>query len=173
MKRPSKVSESKSQTCSGSVRVCRSVLISTLILGVAFVLGETSQRASAQTASGENRMAESFRLSRVGYVMLGVSDVGRSIAFYEGKLGLKCSRPSDDLAMFDAGEIKIVVSSEVGKRVGDSETVFAVEHVRAAYRALSESGIVFSHPPHSVTDVSWAASFLDPDGHVLSIFGPE
>ena len=118
-------------------------------------------------------MAVQFRLSKVSYVMLGVADVKTAQNFYEGKLGLKASVKTDDLVFFDAGSISIVVSSEVGKQPGDSEVVFSVEHVDAAYDALRLAGVKFDHQPHQVTDTSWAANFRDPDGHILSLFGPK
>ncbi|WP_109489477.1 VOC family protein [Occallatibacter savannae] len=127
-----------------------------------------SQQPSTSTAP-----ADSFKLSKVGYVMLGVADVQKSVVFYHEKLGLTVTQQSDDLAFFDTGSISIVVSSEVGKAPGDSETVFTVDHVQPAYEALSKRGIHFQSAPHPLTASVWAASFRDPDGHVLSLFGPK
>lgn len=129
--------------------------------------------ALGQQADGSAASIDSFRLSKVGYVMLGVADVKKSVAFYHEKLGLTVTQQSDDLAFFDAGGVSIVVSSEVGKTPGDSETVFAVDHVRAGCEALSKRGIHFENAPHPLSAAVWAASFRDPDGHVLSLFGPK
>ncbi len=111
-------------------------------------------------------------LSRVGYVMLGVADLHTASEFYHGKLGLQQRTTGDDLAFFDAGPISLVVSTEVGRAPGDSEVVFAVDHVDATYEALRKAGVTFHREPHAVAGDSWAASFRDPDGHALSIFGP-
>jgi catechol 2,3-dioxygenase-like lactoylglutathione lyase family enzyme len=51
--------------------------------------------------------------------------------------------------------------------------VFSVEHVRAAYDALRAAGVNFLNEPRVVSGANWAANFKDPDGHLLSIFGPE
>jgi catechol 2,3-dioxygenase-like lactoylglutathione lyase family enzyme len=126
----------------------------------------------SQQAGTSAVTTDRFHLTRVGYVMLGVADVQRAVAFYHGKLGLPVTQQSDDVAFFNAGSVSIVVSSEVGKVPGDSETVFAVEHVQNAFEALSQSGIRFERVPHALSDAVWAASFRDPDGHVLSLFGP-
>lgn len=139
-----------------------------LLLTLLFTFTAYSQQAEASAAS-----TETFRLSKVGYVMLGVADVGKSVAFYHEKLGLTVAQQSDDLAFFDAGGVSIVVSSEVGKTPGDSETVFAVDHVQPAYEALTKRGIHFENAPHPLSAAVWAASFRDPDGHVLSLFGPK
>lgn len=129
--------------------------------------------SSAQTAPGAASPAAPLHLGAVKYVMLGVADLQRSVDFYRGTLGLKVSQQGDDLAFFDAGSIQLVVSTEVGRAPGDSEIVFAVDHVRAAFQALSGAGVHFDRAPHSLTPTDWAASFHDPDGHVLSVFGPE
>jgi catechol 2,3-dioxygenase-like lactoylglutathione lyase family enzyme len=118
-------------------------------------------------------MTEVFRLSKVGYIMLGVADINRTSDFYHGNLGLKETRASDDLAFFDAGTISLVVSTGVGKTPGDSEIVFTVDHVQEAYEALRNAGVAFLHEPHLVSDHSWAANFKDPDGHNLTVFGPK
>ena len=139
-----------------------------VLLTLCCTINALSHRAAASAAP-----TDSFKLTKVGYVMLGVADVQKSVAFYHEKLGLPVSQQSDDVAFFDAGGVSIVVSSEVGKAPGDSETVFAVEHVRQAFEALNQRGIHFERAPHELSPAMWAASFRDPDGHVLSLFGPQ
>ena len=117
--------------------------------------------------------AAPIALTRVAYVMLGVADLNRAVDFYHGKLGLKIKNQTDDLAFIDAGSIEIVVSSEVGHQPGETEIVFPVDHVKHAADALSRSGIRIETAPHPLTATDWAASFKDPDGHILSIFGPQ
>jgi catechol 2,3-dioxygenase-like lactoylglutathione lyase family enzyme len=45
--------------------------------------------------------------------------------------------------------------------------------VRAAYDALRTQGVEFVNEPRVASPPNWVASFQDPDGHILSIFGPE
>ena len=59
------------------------------------------------------------------------------------------------------------------QKIGATEVVFQVENVRAAYQALRDRGVPFFIEPRNVTGSMWAANFTDPDGHKLSIFGPE
>ena len=49
----------------------------------------------------------------------------------------------------------------------------AVDDVRAAHAALRERGVAFTVEPRAVNPPMWAANFNDPDGHRLSIYGPE
>ncbi len=110
---------------------------------------------------------------KVGYVMLGVAGIQQAVDFYNGKLGLKVTRRSDDVAFFSAGPVSIAVSSEVGREPGDSEVVFAVDHVQGAYEALVRAGVKFDSAPHSLNAKAWVANFRDPDGHRLSVYGPQ
>ena len=122
-------------------------------------------------------MAEQFRLTKVGLVMLGITDPGKSIAFYRDRLGLKLTTQFEGFAFFDGGGVTLALSSglaqALGKGAGDTEVVFAVEHVRAAYDALRSQGVEFSNEPRVVSPGNFAANFHDPDGHLLSVFGPE
>ena len=52
------------------------------------------------------------------------------------------------------------------------EVVFSVDDIEAAYQALRSRGVDFRREPRPVTGDQHAADFRDPDGHVLSIFGP-
>jgi catechol 2,3-dioxygenase-like lactoylglutathione lyase family enzyme len=139
------------------------LLLSIFIAVTTACAGQNPQRTTSMIPS----------LKGVQYVMLGVADIKASVAFYEGKLGLKVRQVSEDLAFLDAGTISLVLSSEVGRAAGDTEIVFGTEHVETTSGLLKKTGIVLLHEPHLVSGSSWAASFRDPDGHILSIFGPE
>jgi len=121
-------------------------------------------------------MAEAFRLSKIGVVMLGVTDLKKSIEFYRDQLGLKLTGEFEGFGFFDAG-ITLALSrglaQATGKGAGATEVVFAVEHVREAVVALRGRGVEFFQEPRQISGPNWGASFRDPDGHVLSVFGPE
>ena len=122
-------------------------------------------------------MSEPFRLSKIGIVMLGVTDLEKSLAFYRDRLGLKCTAQFEGFAFFDAGGVTLALSrglaQAAGKGAGAVEVVFSVEHVRAAYDALRAAGVEFVREPRAVAGPNWAVDFHDPDGHILSVFGPE
>ncbi len=121
--------------------------------------------------------SKKFKLNKIGVIMLGVQDLGRSIAFYQEKLGLALQTQFEDFAFFDAGGVTLVLSGLLARlsaqKVGATEVVFSVEDVTGAYEALKERGVSFTHAPRVVSGPNWAANFRDPDGHGLSIFGPE
>jgi catechol 2,3-dioxygenase-like lactoylglutathione lyase family enzyme len=119
-----------------------------------------------------------MKLAKVGVVMLGVTDLARSAAFYRDTLGLASQgEVPGEFAFFNAGSAMLALSVPLMKNsehvVGATEIVFAVEDVRAAHAALRERGVVFTVEPRVVNPPMWSANFNDPDGHRLSIYGPE
>ena len=109
--------------------------------------------------------------------MLGVADVEKSVTFYRDRLGMRMTAQFEGFAFFDGAGVTLALNSglakAIGKGPGDTEIVFSVEHVSAAYDALSAAGVNFRNEPRAVAGTNWAANFADPDGHALSIFGPE
>ncbi|HWX56295.1 MAG TPA: VOC family protein [Verrucomicrobiae bacterium] len=122
-------------------------------------------------------MQPEFRLSRVGTVMLGVSDLDKSLTFYCNTLGLTVKMRLQELALLDAGTITLGITQALSRatlqKAGATEIVFQVENVRAAHASLVAQGVTFLREPAQVTPTDWAAHFRDPDGHLLSVFGPE
>jgi uncharacterized protein len=137
-----------------------------------------------------------LKVTRVVSVMLGVRDLEASTRFYTETLGLKATLQSPQIVLLDAGSIVLGLSpgharlaaqasnQEAGnpknvnqKNVnpinGATEVSFAVEDIRAAYASLVAQGVTFLNEPRQATDKEFAAHFRDPDGHMLSIFGPE
>lgn len=113
---------------------------------------------------------------RIATLMLGVRDMERSLVFYRDGLHLAVRHESPEFSFLDGGGVALVLRQAAGlERVDDgrwAEIVFSVEDVDAAYRELSARGIEFRVEPRIVTGTELAADFRDPDGHVLSIFGP-
>lgn len=114
---------------------------------------------------------------KIGLVMLGVNDIERSLAFYRDKLGLKVSNQFRGFAFLEGGSIMLGLSEQLGSAsehmAGATEIVLGVEDVRSAYAELCRQGVEFLHEPRNVDGTNWAANFRDPDGHLLSIYGPE
>src|SRR5258707_13868010 len=119
---------------------------------------------------------DNFRLSRISTIMLGISDLNKSLEFYRGKLGLTVKMQLSEIALLDAGPVMLGLSQALGRtaaqKSGASEIVFQVETVRAAQAALSAKGVTLVREATQVTPTHWAAHFPDPDGHLLSVFGP-
>jgi lactoylglutathione lyase len=121
-------------------------------------------------------MSDDVRLQKLGTVMLRVRDLAASLAFYRDVLGLAAPAASGAVAFVDAGGVQLALN-EVKSAVPPSddlrtELVFEVSDVAAAYRSLKARGVAFRTEPRAVAGARYAADFRDPDGHVLSIYGP-
>jgi catechol 2,3-dioxygenase-like lactoylglutathione lyase family enzyme len=122
-------------------------------------------------------MPEPFRLSKIGVIMLGVTDMEKSLPYYRDRLGLKLTMQFEGFAFFDGGGLTLALTlalpKATGRGAGATEVVFSVDHVRAAYQALHAQGVEFFQEPRQISGPNWGANFHDPDGHILSVFGPE
>ena len=118
---------------------------------------------------------QSFKLSQISIIMLGVTDMARSIAYYRDLLGLGVKGQMEGFAFLDAGAVMLCLSKGLAQAsssiAGATEVVFAVESLGKAYDALRGKGVAFVNEPRVVTGTSWAVNFNDPDGHKLSLFG--
>lgn len=112
----------------------------------------------------------------IGNVILGVRDMDRSLAFYRDALGLAVRFAAAEFSFLQAGAVMLclrhVPDLPALDEEGRVEIVFDVADIHAAFEALKARGISFRVEPRVVTANVWAADFRDPDGHVLSIFGP-
>ena len=108
-------------------------------------------------------------------IMLGVADVGASAAFYRDTLGLKLQNESPEFAFLSAGSVTLGLSKPLGTsrtpRAGATELIFPVPSVAAAYAELTHRGCKFLREPRVLTGESYGATFTDPDGHYLTLFG--
>ena len=122
-------------------------------------------------------MTTTFYLPPISMIMLGVRDLEQSRIFYEDRLGLKVSQKIPGYIFFETGAVTLVLSEALAKQLslvaGATEVIFSVNDVRSYYQALITRGVEFTQEPHNVAGPMWAANFRDPDGHLLTLFGPE
>ncbi len=114
-------------------------------------------------------------INGLAHVMLGVTDLEVSRAFYCGALGLNVQREAPGFLFLDTGPVTLCLSephATLAEQPGPTEVVLAVDHVHQAYDTLRANGVEFMREPVNVTGAQWAANFRDPDGHLLSVFGP-
>jgi catechol 2,3-dioxygenase-like lactoylglutathione lyase family enzyme len=118
---------------------------------------------------------ESFRMGGGRWVSLGVADLARARAFYGGVLGLKELLLAEDAAVFDCGDMRLLVQARddhATVRPG-SPIYFRVDDLERARRDLEARGVVFTRALEQAGALDgrslWTAEFLDPDGHRLAL----
>lgn len=114
---------------------------------------------------------------KITLIALGVSDLAKSVAFYRDKAGFDLQNQFETFAFFSAGPVMLMLNSGLrrpgGPLAGAVEVVVAADSVTASHRELAGRGCSFVNEPREVTPGSWAATFSDPDGHWLTLFGPQ
>ncbi len=108
--------------------------------------------------------------SKVSMVSLGVKDMARSVQFYAETLGLTIAGQPGVVTFVQAGDVMIVLNGPARSGV---EVIFPSESVGATHAELESRGCPFVAAPHEVTPGLWAATFADPDGHNLTVLGPQ
>jgi catechol 2,3-dioxygenase-like lactoylglutathione lyase family enzyme len=100
-------------------------------------------------------------------IHLHVSDIAAAKDFYAGKLGLPLIAAGDDLAIFDTGQAKLIVTKGEGAARG-VVFGFTVRSLEAAVAALIAADVRIVVPPRTEDWGGRVAKVADPDGNVLS-----
>jgi uncharacterized protein len=114
---------------------------------------------------------------RVSMIVVGVTDMDRSVKFYLETLGLEPAGEPGEVTLFHAGGVMLALNRPLGRAAGGFiagavEIVLPVESVTAARKEFGRRGCPFVREPREVFPGAWAASFTDPDGHLLTFLGP-
>jgi catechol 2,3-dioxygenase-like lactoylglutathione lyase family enzyme len=118
---------------------------------------------------------------RAGRIILRVSDLQKSLAFYRDQVGLSVQSATPEFAVLDGGGGVLVMLNQVSAAKPSSglaaltEIVLETPDIMATYERLKARGVAFKIAPRVVTTDGvrdmLACDFRDPDGHVLSIAG--
>jgi catechol 2,3-dioxygenase-like lactoylglutathione lyase family enzyme len=118
---------------------------------------------------------QTIRLGNIGQIALPVRDIQKSIRFYRDLLGMTLLFQFPNMAFFDCGGIRLMLSlpeSEMYQNPG-SVIYFKTEDIEEAFRQLSEKGVLFLDKPHRIADMGdheiWMTFFRDPDQNPLAL----
>ena len=115
-----------------------------------------------------------FGLGRIGQISVGVSDIDRAVAFYRDVLGMRFLFQFPNLAFFDCGGVRLMLSIPEGTGPsGASVIYYKVDEIEKAADALSSRGVTFEAKPHLIAKMPdhelWMAFFRDPDENLLAL----
>ena len=115
---------------------------------------------------------------QVSMISLGVRDMDRSVKFYRETIGLSILGQPGVVTQFQAGDVIIALNGPLGRAAGEAmvgavEIVFSVQSVAKVRADLAGRGCTFLNEPREIFPGTWGATFTDPDGHRLTILGPQ
>lgn len=115
-------------------------------------------------------------MARLGYAIIAVSDMTRSVAFYRELLGFQTHYESPDWTEFDTGATTLALHIAGTAAVpppdhhaaGSAWISFAVDDVHRFHHDAVQRGVRCVQEPR---DEAWGtnASYADPDGFVFSV----
>ncbi len=114
----------------------------------------------------------SFGLARIGQIAVTVGNLERAVTFYRDTLGMPLLFQVPNMAFFDCGGIRLMLSlAEKQGEIFSSVIYYKVDQIQQAYEVLSSRGVEFEAKPHLIAKMPdhdlWMAFFRDPDRNLL------
>lgn len=119
-------------------------------------------------------MTNAAEIGALGQIARTVSDIVGAERWYGTVLGLPHLYTFGQLAFFDCGGVRLMLSAQAGEGATDSILYFMVPDIVAAHHDLEARGVVFTHPPrmihrHADGTEEWMAFFEDNEGRPLAL----
>jgi DNA-binding CsgD family transcriptional regulator/catechol 2,3-dioxygenase-like lactoylglutathione lyase family enzyme len=115
-----------------------------------------------------------LKLGPIGQISRSVRDIGRAQNWYGKVLGLSPLYSFGNMAFFDCGGTRLLLTQEQELPATESILYLLVADIKRAHQDLSARGVEFINAPHMVhrrTDgeEEWMAFFKDPEDRPLAI----
>jgi methylmalonyl-CoA/ethylmalonyl-CoA epimerase len=121
-------------------------------------------------------------IGKLHQVMLPVSDLERSVAFYRDVLGARLIARFEPpgLAFFQLGGVRLLLEHASSEARSGGCLYFDVPDIHSACAVLEERGVALDSPAHLIHrddagvfgppgTEEWMAFFRDPDGNTLAL----
>jgi methylmalonyl-CoA/ethylmalonyl-CoA epimerase len=116
---------------------------------------------------------EKTEIQRIGQIAINVHDTNRAVEFYRDVLGLKLLFTAGQLAFFDCGGVRLMLSPPSSPEYDHASSIlyFKVEDIQSAYARLVQLKVKTEGEPHLVARMPdhdlWLAGFHDSEGNVM------
>jgi methylmalonyl-CoA/ethylmalonyl-CoA epimerase len=116
----------------------------------------------------------SVSLDNIGQIALTVDDLAQAKDFYQNTLGLKFLFEAGNLAFFQCGEVRLMLTTpEKQEPRGGTILYYKVNDINATCAAIKARGVSLLREPHLIARMPdhdlWMAFLNDPAGNTLGI----
>ena len=114
-------------------------------------------------------------LDRIGQIAIRARDLGRAVRFYRETLGMRFLFEVPNLAFFDCGGIRLMLSTAESAEFDHPGSVlyYKVQDLTASYDALKKRGVQFIDEPHLIAQLAdhdlWMVFFRDSEENTLAL----
>src|SRR5215469_17016622 len=114
-------------------------------------------------------------IQSIGQIAINVHDTNRALEFYRDVLGLKLLFTAGQLAFFDCGGVRLMLSPPSSPEYDHPSSIlyFKVDDIQAAYARLKGLNVKMEGEPHLVARMPdhdlCLAGFHDTEGNVMEL----
>jgi methylmalonyl-CoA/ethylmalonyl-CoA epimerase len=118
---------------------------------------------------------ERLQISQIGQIAIPVQDLARAVAFYRDVLGLPLLFQVPNLAFFQCGEVRLLLSIPEGPDAPTKASVvyYKVEDLQHAYQLLQQQNVKLVDEPHLIAKMTdhdlWMTFLEDSEGNTVGL----
>ena len=119
--------------------------------------------------------AEKVALDRIGQIAINAKDIGRAVRFYRDTLGMRFLFEFPNLAFFDCGGVRLMLSGAESPEFDHPGSVlyYKVDDINGTYESLKKRGADFIDAPHLIAKMDdhdlWMVFLRDTEGNTLAL----
>ena len=118
---------------------------------------------------------EQVALDRIGQIAIRVADIGRAVRFYRDTLGMRFLFEVPNLAFFDCGGVRLMLSTAESAEFDHPGSViyYKVDDINASVETLKKRGAEFVDKPHLIAKLEdhdlWMVFLKDTEANTLAL----
>lgn len=118
---------------------------------------------------------ERLQISQIGQIAIPVQHLQRAVGFYRDVLGMQFLFEVPNIAFFQCGEVRLMLSIPEGPENAHHASVlyYKVDDIHSSYQLLQERSVKLVDAPHLIAKMPdhdlWMAFFEDTEGNILAL----
>jgi methylmalonyl-CoA/ethylmalonyl-CoA epimerase len=119
--------------------------------------------------------ASGLGITQIGQIAINVHDTNRAVEFYRDALGLKHLFTAGQLAFFDCGGIRLMLSPPDKAEFDHPSSIlyFKVDDIQSAHAQLVQKNVKMEDKPHLVARMPdhelWLNAFRDSENNLMCL----